>query len=168
MAGTYGFKEGKNTSGVYTKAEVDGMFDGVVDQCIAAVTPTLTDMQGQIDTTVTNVNAAINAQNGEIASVRSDMNAALATKQKKQKTATLILQPSEWTWDSTLSAYLQTIAFTGELVSDTVIIAPSPNSFESYYSYGVYCVTQMNGYLTFRATPQPSISISVNAVALEV
>ena len=165
---TYGFKEGKNTSGVYTKTEVDGMFDGVVEQCVTAITPTLTSMQGQIDTTVTNVNAALSAQDGEISTFETSVNAALNLKQSKQKTATVTLAPGSWTYDSGAAAYKQTVSVSGLLATDTVIVAPAPGSSVNYATYACYCVSQSNGSLTFTAMPQPSISLSVNVLALEV
>ena len=168
MAVTYGFKEGKNVSGVYTKTEVDGMFDGVVEQCVTAITPTLTSMQGQIDTTVTNVNAALAAQDGEISTFETSVNAALNLKQAKQKTATVTLAPGSWEYNSGYNAYTQTVSVTGLLATDTVIVAPAPNASVNYATYACYCVSQANGSLTFTALPQPSISIAVNVLALEV
>lgn len=163
---TYGFKDGKNKSAVYTKAEVDGLVDGIAGEVEAAITPTLDSMQDQIDTTVRNVNAAIAAQDQAIDNISAAMTAALATKQAKQRTAEVTLTPTAWTWNG--SEYQQEVAVTGLRETDTALVAPSPASALNYGTYAVLCSYQTNGFLTFVATPQPSISISVNVLMLGV
>lgn len=163
---TYGFKDGKNKSDVYTKAEVDGLVDGIAGEVEAAITPTLDSMQGQIDTTVRNVNESIASQEQEIDNISAAMSAALATKQSKQRTASITLTPTAWEWNG--SQYQQTVAVTGLLAADSVLIAPAPASALDYGTYAVMCSQQTNGYLTFVATPQPSISIAVNVLMLGV
>lgn len=163
---TYGFKDGKNKSAVYTKAEVDGLVDGIAGEVEAAITPTLDSMQGQIDTAVRNVNAAIAAQDQAIDNISAAMTASLATKQAKQRTASITLTPTAWELSGT--QYQQTVAVTGLLASDSVLIAPAPTSALDYGTYAVMCSQQTSGYLTFVATPQPSISIAVNVLMLGV
>lgn len=161
---TYGFKEGKNKSDVYTKAEVDGLVDGIAGEVEAAITPTLDAMQGQIDAVSRNVSDAIAAQDQTIANISTTMTAALATKQNKQRTANVTLVPQDWTVSG--QNFAQTVAVTGLLQTDSVIVAPEPSSALDYGTYSVVCYAQSPGYLTFLAYGLPSISIIVNLLIL--
>lgn len=161
---TYGFKEGKNKSDVYTKAEVDGLVDGIAGEVQTAITPTLDAMQDQIDTLSRNVSGDLAEQNQTIANLSTSTTAALATKQNKQRTEQITLLPQDWSFGTT--DYQQTVAVTGLLATDSVLVAPDPSSALDYGTYAVLCAQQTAGYLTFVASPQPSISIIVNLLIL--
>lgn len=164
---TYGFKEGKNKSDVYTKAEVDGLVDGIAGEVEAAITPTLDSMQSQIDTTVSNVNADLTEQNQTIANLSAATTAALATKQVKHTNKTVTLLPGNWEWNG--GAYQNTVTVTGLKSTDDVIIAPAPGSAVNYGSYSIICAAQTTGALVFTAlAAQPSVSIEVYLMILEV
>lgn len=54
------------------------------------------------------------------------------------------------------------IPVSGVTASNTVVVSPAPASMDDYGLFGVRCVSQGSGTLTFGADNQPSVAITVN------
>lgn len=70
------------------------------------------------------------------------------------------------TLTTTWSSKTQTVSATGVTASNTVIITPTPTSYNAYCEYGVYCSAQSSGTLTFTCDEVPTSSLTVNVLIL--
>ena len=70
------------------------------------------------------------------------------------------------TLTTTWSSKTQTVSVTGVTASNTVIITPTPASYNAYCEYGVYCSAQSSGTLTFTCDEVPTSSLTVNVLIL--
>lgn len=75
--------------------------------------------------------------------------------------AEIVIDQTDWTDN------VATVAVDWVTAYNTVIVAPDPNSQESYTSSGVICVGQSSGQLTFNCTTAPEGDIQVNIVILK-
>lgn len=57
-----------------------------------------------------------------------------------------------------------TISVTGVTASNNVVVSPAPTSMDNYGLFGVRCVSQGAGTLTFGADNQPNVAITVNLI----
>ena len=73
---------------------------------------------------------------------------------------TVKLAPSSW------SSLTQTVSVSGVTASNTVVVAPAPESYAAYGEAGVYCSAQASGKLTFKCETVPSATITVNVLIL--
>lgn len=64
------------------------------------------------------------------------------------------------------SGNTQTIAVPGVTADNTVICSPDPASHDAYGKYGVYCISQADGQLTFRCKRTPDTALAVNIIAM--
>ena len=64
------------------------------------------------------------------------------------------------------SGNTQTIAVPGVTADNTVICSPDPASHDAYGKYGVYCISQADGQLTFRCKRTPDAALAVNIIAM--
>jgi len=60
----------------------------------------------------------------------------------------------------------QTVTASNVTASNTVIVAPSPESFADYSENGICCTAQASGSLTFICESVPTSAITVNVVAI--
>ena len=81
-----------------------------------------------------------------------------------KKTQTVTLPSSGWTLSG--EVYTQTVSVSGVTANSIVIVTPDISNGESYSEYGVICVSQGNGTLTFNAYLLPGVSLTVNIVNL--
>ena len=79
----------------------------------------------------------------------------------RKKTAVCILAQTGWQNGA------QTVAAAGVTASNTVIVAPAPDSFSNYRNWGVRCTGQGNGTLTFAYEFTPTADLTVNVLILE-
>lgn len=75
-------------------------------------------------------------------------------------TASVTLAAGAW------SGNTQTIAVPGVTADNTVICSPDPASHDAYGKYGVYCISQADGQLTFRCKRTPDTALAVNIIAM--
>lgn len=73
-------------------------------------------------------------------------------------TKTATIQVGNW------SGTTATISVSGVTASNNVVVSPAPTSMDNYGLYGVRCVSQGAGTLTFGADNKPSVAITVNLI----
>ena len=73
-------------------------------------------------------------------------------------TKSATIQAGNW------SGTTATISVSGVTASNNVVVSPAPASMDYYGLYGVRCVSQGAGTLTFGADTQPSVAITVNLI----
>lgn len=73
-------------------------------------------------------------------------------------TKSATIQAGNW------SGTTATIAVTGVTASNNVVVSPAPTSMDYYGLFGVRCVSQGAGTLTFGADNQPNVAITVNLI----
>lgn len=78
----------------------------------------------------------------------------------QQNGITVTLAAGAW------SGNTQTIAVPGVTADNTVICSPDPASHDAYGKYGVYCISQADGRLTFRCKRTPDTALAVNIIAM--
>ena len=78
----------------------------------------------------------------------------------QQNGITVTLAAGAW------SGNTQTIAVPGVTADNTVICSPDPASHDAYGKYGVYCISQADGQLTFRCKRTPDTALAVNIIAM--
>lgn len=78
----------------------------------------------------------------------------------QQNGITVTLAAGAW------SGNTQTIAVPGVTADNTVICSPDPASHDAYGKYGVYCISQADGQLTFRCKRTPDAALAVNIIAM--
>jgi hypothetical protein len=78
----------------------------------------------------------------------------------QQNGITVTLAAGAW------SGNTQTIAVPGVTADNTVICSPHPASHDAYGKYGVYCISQADGQLTFRCKRTPDAALAVNIIAM--
>lgn len=69
-------------------------------------------------------------------------------------------------WTASGSGYEITINYQNVLSTDTVIVNPSPESFDAYAAAGVRATTVTDGYIRFFANAVPDDDLTVNVLAL--
>ena len=57
-----------------------------------------------------------------------------------------------------------TISVSGVTATNNVVVSPAPTSMDYYGLFGVRCVSQAEGQLTFGADNQPNVAITVNLI----
>lgn len=90
----------------------------------------------------------------------SAMDTTIGWKQAQHSAITVTLTSSWW------SSNAQTVSATWVTASNTVIVSPTPASFEDYWSAQIYCSAQASNSLTFTCWEEPSSDITVNVVIL--
>lgn len=81
-----------------------------------------------------------------------------------KKTYTAILTSSGWTLSG--EVYVQTVGVSGVTANSIVIVTPDISNGEKYSEYGVMCVYQTSGSLTFNAYLLPGEDLTVNIINL--
>jgi len=83
--------------------------------------------------------------------------------QNKHKTATATLTAAGWD----TSKYLQRVSVDGITATNTVILAPSDDTYVDYGKAHVRCISQTTNALTFLCEKIPTTSLTVNVVIME-
>lgn len=60
-----------------------------------------------------------------------------------------------------------TVSVSGVTASNIVIVTAAPSSHNAYRDSGVYCYSQANGSLTFKASSTPSAALSVQVLLID-
>lgn len=81
--------------------------------------------------------------------------------QTKHITRTVTLAAGSWS-----TSKQQTVSVTGVTASNTVIIAPTPESFTDYVSAQIRGVSQASGTITFQCGSTPTSNLTVNITIL--
>ena len=84
----------------------------------------------------------------------------LALQSNKETQSILILKSTDWVEKS------QTLEVAGVTETNTVIICPITSDQDVYTNYGVSCVAQGDGTLTFECDELPEVDIRINVVIL--
>lgn len=86
---------------------------------------------------------------------------AVANKAVKKTPIVVTLSVSDWTSENKI-----TTDCSGATVDNTIIISPTPDSFEVYNENGIRCIEQSTDALTFYCESIPTSDITVNVVIL--
>lgn len=86
---------------------------------------------------------------------------ALAAKQPKHRTASVILTASGWEDGS------QSVSCDGVTAGNALIVASLPENYEAYSRAGVYCAAQAEGSLTFLCKSVPAADLTANIMILD-
>lgn len=78
-------------------------------------------------------------------------------------TTTASLEVASW---SGSGPYTQTVSVSGVTASNTVVVAPAPESFTAWGESGVYASAQAAGNLTFTAAVKPTAALTANVLCI--
>lgn len=81
--------------------------------------------------------------------------------QAQHTTATVTLIAENWVDN------IQTVNVDGATETNTVLVGPFPDSYSDYAEYGVHCVGQGNGVLTFTCESVPSLNVRANVIFMK-
>lgn len=105
---------------------------------------------------IANTYATKTALNG-----KADANHTHSGYQPQHTTATCSLTVAGWTNNT------QTVSAAGVTATNTVIVAPAPESIVAWAAAGVICTAQAAGSLTFTCTTAPTEALTANVLILD-
>lgn len=70
------------------------------------------------------------------------------------------------TLSTTWNSNIQTVSVSGVTAQNTVIVTPTPTSYDTYCECGIYCSAQTSGTLEFKCDEVPSTSLTVNVLII--
>ena len=138
-----GTTDANYTNGYFYKCVSDG-----------ALTPTYSWSRIDVQPTPT---APVTSVNGYTGAVVLDASMVGATAMTVPSTMPELVV-ANWSNNS------QTVNVTGVTATNVVLVAPAPASAEDYATYGISCIAQGTGTLTFSCDSVPANAITVNVV----
>lgn len=143
--------------------DVQALINGILDSTL-----TMSDKAAQARAVGQALSAKMNVAGGtftgpvKVSAPTEDGNPATKLYvDTRKKTAVCSLAQTGWQNGA------QTVAAAGVTASNTVIVAPAPDSFSNYRNFGVRCTGQGNGTLTFAYEFTPTADLTVNVLILE-
>ena len=98
----------------------------------------------------------------DISELQTANDSLKSDKQDKHNRQTVTLSVSSWSNNS------QTVTCSGVTADNTIIVAPAPESIESYGKAEVKCMSQSLNSLTFTCSKTPETTLNINVLILGV
>ena len=150
-----------DTSGNVYLCTDDTTFENFLNSVLEAVDEQTGEALGAFKTEVDTAIAG-KANSETVNAAFTEVNTAISAKQAKHTTAAVTLAAASW------SSGVQTVSAAGVTASNTVIVAPAPDSQDAYTAAGVKCTAQAEGTLTFTCVETLADDLTVNVVILGV